>query len=268
MLSYRATWAIAFFVFVLALGLGFLSASKHSPNQRQTVKEQTEQQKAVGQDSQRPSSAGQQRDDTSNAKGCNCGPEKNWWEKLWTDPIATFTGALFLATAALIFTGLAQWWETRRNADRQLRAYLSVISGGVKAKNKDGNVFLVVKFEIKNAGQTPAYKVSTWFDAEVRDLPQFVPAFAVAPPPETRGGQSIVGPGTSIELHGADLPVTADAYTMLSTGEMNALYVWGQVDYVDAFGKPRWTKFRMRAIRRGEPGTWTLGPEPEGNDAT
>lgn len=54
---------------------------------------------------------------------CNKDPE-DWLNKLWSDPVATFTGLLFIATAALIITGGVQWWETRGTAKRQLRAYV------------------------------------------------------------------------------------------------------------------------------------------------
>src|SRR5438876_8869106 len=56
-------------------------------------------------------------------KASNEEPEPSWWHKLWFDPIATFTGALFLATAALIGTGIVQWRATRNVAKKQLRAY-------------------------------------------------------------------------------------------------------------------------------------------------
>lgn len=47
-------------------------------------------------------------DNACHAAKCNKEPE-HWFDKLWSDPVATFTGALFLATLGLIGTGIVQW---------------------------------------------------------------------------------------------------------------------------------------------------------------
>lgn len=86
-------------------------------------------------------------------------PDKDWWHEFRTDPIATFTGFLFLATVLL-------WWATRnlvkgaeRTSERQLRAYLHVKQAQA---SRDSEGVLWAKVHIQNYGQTPAYDVVQW----------------------------------------------------------------------------------------------------------
>lgn len=114
-----------------------------------------------------------QQKDSSNATDCKEQTGEGWWKKLRDDPVATFTMALFIATAALIGTGGIQWYESRSTAQRQLRAYVALdkiffhsyqvtnpgrlaeVLGSITNVTTDN---LIVS--IKNYGNTPAFDTS------------------------------------------------------------------------------------------------------------
>ena len=83
-------------------------------------------------------------------------PDKSWWYKLRTDPVATFTFLLFVATGLL-------WWSTRqlvlgaeKTAEKELRAYVFVDST-IDYFDESSNVpAFIVDIELTNYGKTPA----------------------------------------------------------------------------------------------------------------
>ena len=195
-------------------------------------------------------------------------PEQSWWHKLWFEPIATFTGALFIATAALIVTGLLQWRETRNVAKKQLRAYLGATPQDVRFIGKN---HLQTYVEVANTGNTPARNVHHWINIEIRD-PTDNKTF---PRPNPGYGKRPIVPGAKWSI-GLELIVTDDQLLELNAGE-KVLFVWGRAEYVDIFGANQWLDFRYRNIGivfamndKGERSSlgWALFAEEEGNDAS
>lgn len=100
-------------------------------------------------------------------------PDENWWNKIWTDPVATFTALLFLATLALWLSTRSLVKGAEETARKELRAYvatddiffvsyesatqLSVGLGGPSTITKYTNQ---LEIAIKNYGRTPAHRMT------------------------------------------------------------------------------------------------------------
>ena len=150
--------------------------------------------------------------------------------KLTDALLAASTFALFLATAWLV--GI-----TRDGSRRQLRAYL-LVHGCVLQHGNEPRVHLT----IKNFGQTPAHDVQTWVGTIVEEYPLQKPLSE--PPDDFTQSISIVGPGSFEE---SIVPVTQQtgAQWNLIRQMQGAVYVWGRVEYRDAFRKKRVLQFRL-----------------------
>lgn len=153
--------------------------------------------------------------------------------------IAGFTFALWRSTDKL-------WKAGENTARRQLRAYLNVASyelTGVFTSAKPA-----IKLTIKNAGKTPATRVSTWCRIHMVEWP-----CSEEPTIETtnfaEGSMVIVGPGQTISI-GDTLPgqLAAPDVVRLRPGPVGGglrLLIKGQVKYYDTFGDPHVTTFRL-----------------------
>ncbi|MEA2891570.1 MAG: hypothetical protein QOI05_2363 [Bradyrhizobium sp.] len=173
---------------------------------------------------------------------------------------------LFSATMGL-------WWATWRlvrgaekTAERQLRAYITIESGGVGLSGTSG---IGASAVFRNAGQTPAYNFRTWSNLLIGDIHLQNPY--PSPPSPIRGAKSICGPGQEANV-GAHLVVTEDHLTAIRA-RRQAIFFSGIAQYDDAYGKSRHFIFRCRIT--GEPerhtlptGTiqtgWALAPDPMG----
>jgi hypothetical protein len=181
----------------------------------------------------------------------------------WTPEAVTAAATIALAFLTLVLAAgtFALWRATRRlvkdakqTAERQLRAYVVVHKGRAILTWNDHQVSIFV--DLRNSGQTPAYKFRsiTWIDILDSHLPP--PFERLNEPVEIVGNpNSIIGPKSPISinrhrfLEGDDLDrIQAEA---------KIIYVWGRVDYVDAFGIDRWFIYR-----------WAMfGPEQDLSDA-
>jgi len=125
----------------------------------------------------------------------------------------------------------------------------------------------IVYIQIKNCGQTPAYKVVHWGNICVREFPltsQLPPTPILA-----LKNASVLGPGIlSTKYLFLPTPLTAQEISDLRAGTA-AIYVYGEVDYQDAFGKKRFTKYRiMHHVGQGAIGINAgLTFADEGNEA-
>jgi hypothetical protein len=181
----------------------------------------------------------------------------------YKDEISAVSAA-FLAfiTFALAFIAYHQYKTTQR----QLRAYVFVDDGFAKL-NTDGTYQVLIW--LKNSGQTPAYRYSTWIGGEI--LPFKNTTFTKSTPLKDRKGESAVGPGSMTQIAPAPVRLIGDELDEIRA-ERKAIFVWGGADYTDAFKKRRYLIFRMRMAgpeivtpdgRRG----WPLKPHPLGYEA-
>ena len=179
--------------------------------------------------------------------------------------IAVFTVILAVATWRLWIATRNLVRGTERTAQSQLRAYVSVESGGVQHGIVDGQPGFQVHVVLKNYGVTPAYRFRTWINAPVILDTGAVPFIGPTVPLEDRP-PSILGPGSLAHMHwNAVFPMLAVQDIRSGT---KAIFVWGGADYIDAFGHPRHFMFRC-AMSGSEdsPNGWALKPHRIGYEA-
>lgn len=190
------------------------------------------------------------------------------WEKLVAKAtvwIAAFTVLLFIANILL-------WWGGEKHSERELRAY--VFPTEIKVANFKTDKNLVAYVKIENGGQTPAYKLTCRAKFIAGPFPQtdFTLSKEDFPNPAV---EYLAPHGTSWRPARARHHATAGQQEAVTEGT-HAIYVFGRIDYTDAFNVTRWTTFR--SIARGENGFMNheegkkdvliLSFDKEGNDAT
>jgi hypothetical protein len=170
---------------------------------------------------------------------------------IWIVGKADAHNGLITAITTIFLTGitylLVQLGREQSNTSRaQLRAYLSVVIGG--AVFQDANLRFEGAPNVKNNGQTPAYKVRTWISADIisANLAETYD-FDKARPADLGESQASVGPGETRTLRGVVENRVPDAdVAMIKEGVKAALWAWGEVHYDDAFGKPHMVRFSQR----------------------
>lgn len=159
--------------------------------------------------------------------------------------IAVATIALALLTGALTFYTANLWRATRRlvesgeaSAQRQIRAYLGV-SEVVFEEQTEGRA-PQVSITVKNFGATPAYKLAVAADAQI--------AFTIDQVPVATSTSKTLGhlpPGLELRIaRPAVLSIVMAPGDEIDTA-YSRIFVYGCVEYVDTFGEPHFTRFRL-----------------------
>ena len=159
--------------------------------------------------------------------------------------IAVAAVAMVLLTGALAFYTANLWRATRRliengetSARRQLRAYVGVSEVAVEEQieGRAPRVGLI----LKNFGATPAYKLTVAADAQI--------AFAVDQVPVATSTCKTLGhlpPGLELRIpRPAVLSIGTAPGDEVDTA-YSRIFVYGCVEYVDTFGEPHFTRFRL-----------------------
>ena len=143
---------------------------------------------------------------------------------------------------------------TAKTSERELRAYVSLDGGSITLQWDLINGFSVSSHaELKNFGQTPAYDLRLW--SKVRVLDAKSPTFDVL---EGFGG-AIVGPGSIASTQDVTLITPAENQDRIDGRK--AFFVWGRVDYRDAFDRDRYYCFWRIAgvlVAGGAVQSWSL----------
>ena len=167
-----------------------------------------------------------------------------------TIAIAVFTAVLAIATIALmVFTGKL-WRATNRlvkgaddTARRQLRAYVTVDKAQIAGLG-DGQV-PVAHLIIKNAGQTPAYKL-TGIGCIATGI-----SWETLLPPSTQNGplemtHSSLGPGCiADQFHSAPRKLNPGDMDALLDGS-TTIFVYGEIHYRDTFDVEHFIEYRFQ----------------------
>jgi hypothetical protein len=171
---------------------------------------------------------------------------------------------------ALISQAIVFWFTLKRmrdTANRELRAYISVSSARVKFYSP---VLPEAQVHLQNCGKTPAYQLRYQIHLWIGPYP--LPTGTILPPPSevVMNATAVVGPNQGITLnHLKDASVGIPALPLGTPA--STLYIYGVVNYRDAFGEEKYTKFRFTWGNRtftengeqfGVPNT-----DPEGNEA-
>lgn len=177
-------------------------------------------------------------------------PEKHWLDG-WSlsDRIAATVGIVsFLQFIALVATVVVSMWNGRR----QLRAYVWVRAVEVYSLQVGG--VPIVRLEIRNAGQTPAYDMEIRAGCLAIECPlprdQQFPKIGKNEEPATK---MVLHPGTESPFL-ADAPLmlipearktglTKEQFDGLIDGSEVRLFAFALVTYKDAFGTGRETVF-------------------------
>jgi hypothetical protein len=187
-----------------------------------------------------------------------------WW-LVWVGIVQA--AALILTIWAIIRqTGVLQ-----NTAKKQLRAYVGVSECGLKLEPPnipEGQV------NVKNCGQTPAYKVRHWVGIAV--LPHPLVSKLPEPPGGLQSSVSILPPGGHHTLVvPVKTPIRACDLPSLYSPE-HTVYVYGQIVYEDIFGDEWSTDYRffcggLDGIRTKKDSRGVLlglmQPDSKGNDA-
>lgn len=166
-----------------------------------------------------------------------------------TQQLAKFTEWLVAATFIVGVAGLWNVIITRGSSRRQLCAYVLpdsalIIDGNMLNPPQPARVNIPgIVLTIKNTGQTPAYKVVSWMQIEV--LPTNQENALVIPRLQNLFSLTL-GVGTPFsKAMWFHRPVTAAEVQAISAGT-TAIFLYGRIEYRDAFKRKRWSNFRFR----------------------
>jgi uncharacterized membrane protein len=150
-----------------------------------------------------------------------------------SDKIAVVASVVaFLQFLALIAT----IWVMIDNGRRQLRAYISMDGGSIKIITVGQDHFVQGFVNLKNCGQTPARNCRSWVRIQIG-------ASDNSPFDQTSFGKggSIIGPGVDFNLP-VHWPLSVVDLAAIRA-ETKRIYIWGETEYVDVFGRDRYFKF-------------------------
>jgi hypothetical protein len=186
--------------------------------------------------------------------------------------IALFTLTLWQSTDRLWEASERQLTHLEGTAARQLRAYVFV-SGAAVTNVAEGDGIPEAQVVIKNFGQTPAYDLVnvTGFATDVYPPPKSIRLTVSDEEFSKPISKSDLGP-TLAETSTTDWKekkrLTQVEKAALAEGK-TIIFVYGEIRYVDAFGRPQWTKYRyMMGGPVGVRSGGRLAPCEEGNNAT
>lgn len=178
----------------------------------------------------------------------------------WLGAILSFVGTL-LILATLILTKKSNA-IAQDTADRQLRAYV-LVEGIMLGKDPADPKRVAAVVNTKNFGLTPGKNVREWANIHVAEhplvdnLPDYTPR---------NQGVSVLPPGAitiQVPTHTALPEIMKAAISSNHT----AIYVYGEISYLDHTGKLRTTKYRYMSSGQGF-ALGTFRACPEGNDYT
>jgi hypothetical protein len=168
------------------------------------------------------------------------------WLITFSDFIEHHIGAI---TAIIAAAAVVQWRETRKTGERQLRAYVLNFSANLFDGSTMPQAFVDrsdqpgVSLVLKNHGQTPAYRVRHVCEIVIAPVSNESRMFV---PPGLNDPGFVLGPdATSSMAKWLNRPITPQEQAAIVGGGM-AIYVFGRIEYLDAFKKPRWSTYRLR----------------------
>ena len=161
------------------------------------------------------------------------------------DPIiAAFTIILSLATIAL-------WFATRRlvkgaeeTGRRQLRAYVSFSNPKPIVTALVAGQHPMIEHYVHNHGQTPAYNYRAWHEIVV--YPKNSPPMGTFSDLPFDAHRRVVNPHDSFRVEvKKDAALTSEEVNGIGH-ETLVLYLYGRMEFEDAFGETRWVTTRIR----------------------
>ena len=171
--------------------------------------------------------------------------------------IAAFTAIFVSACAYYVYI-------TSANARRQLRAYVFITQTEINGVTDGAQP--VAQLMIRNTGQTPAHDVIVYGNIVFEEFPlqKDLPVLVFADPQWTREN---IGAGSERSKWEYSLNALTDEQIAKMNAGTHALYIYGEIRYLDVFRKKRSTKYLyFTGGNMGIRGS-VLGGYPVGNEA-
>ena len=162
---------------------------------------------------------------------------------LATVAVGAFTWQLKRSTDRLWNSGERQLAHLRESSERELRAYIS-IRPGTLTRISPNTIFHFTAINT-NDGKTPAYSAQQAGVMQIQDHP-LPDDFQFPELPIVRRSKTMIPPNVPFNASALATELfTKEEIIEILEGRTNGqrLYIYGQVDYVDAFKKPHWTRF-------------------------
>jgi hypothetical protein len=183
------------------------------------------------------------------------------WSDAWalSDKIAVISSiAALLQFFALVVTVFV----LMRTAKRQLRAYVTIIGGNLIIQDKTLHAVL----DLKNSGQTPAYELAIW--SQMKTQPSNIPFVQDRRNDDGIVTTMIVGPSSTTNPRDRlEIPADNDITLPAIRNDQVWVYIWGRIDYRDAFKCKRFVEFRLRSQYLEAERRFVFAGTPEGNKA-
>jgi hypothetical protein len=129
------------------------------------------------------------------------------------------------------------------NGRRQLRAYISIQQAKRTTPHQPVPQFQLV---VKNWGQTPAYSVTYWVEVKVCELAS---AASITPSEHEFISGSELQPSDNFTVgqinNDTKIGISDEQAVAFADGKI-AFYIFGRLDFLDAFQTRRWVKFKFR----------------------
>jgi hypothetical protein len=197
--------------------------------------------------------------------------DANQGRKHWLEyATAGFAFVAALGSISAVIIGYWQWSAmtesnliNRVSGERQARAYLDIFVAAIEPQHSDAGDAIGARVTMRNSGPTPAYEERSWIAIQVA-APNAIPF--VFPPNLNDRPKSIIGPNTDFDLD-IGFQTTPEIIQSVRNGQTR-IFVWGRVEYRDAFGHDRFFIFRM--VNGGfvdGAKRWSIGPHTSGYEA-
>lgn len=212
--------------------------------------------------------------------GCGYAEDvRTWVQKLWTDPVATFTAALAALTFGLIAVGGTQAYHLRQtilamrdSERRQLRAYAGISSIAMECPELWHNeyaptdhtipgAFAVngIRLNVENFGQTPAYEVCAFGYWHTTQDNKRLPEDFFARNDEDIVEQGLVRPVLAKAMVNRNqtesfrIPLFDISGLRAAVRDATSrIYIYGRIYYRDIYGRYWRTKFCHEWVHRSD----------------
>lgn len=149
--------------------------------------------------------------------------------------------------------------QQERIGGLQTRAYLMVEYLGMVPQNNGAMHRFEPRLRLSGNGLTPAYKVRYRAVSDVLQFPLPDDFGFLLPPATESGGTGLLGPRNTFTISAALPRMYSDLeIAEIKNGSTRRIYIWGIVDYEDAFGVPRYVEFAQSVVWFAD-GTTTTG---------
>jgi hypothetical protein len=154
-----------------------------------------------------------------------------------------------LLTALIAGAGIGATFIARDTEHRQLRAYLGIVIPNPSTNNITPPTIPIVSLGIKNTGQTPAYRAVVLSCVQLGPYPlpenqdfscPNVIAAGIPQGPVTIFPGSLDSLGIRVVMKRS---LTQAEFDSIGDGSNNRFYIWGKIQYVDAFNSGHYTNF-------------------------